>query len=232
MEQRFDWSLLEGTRLLNDNHELIWLTLLTFWLFILFCFPVLYWLGFVCNERTWWCLFQKRVVCTNWDIYLFISTFRVAQSLVFCVAQSLVFCVAQSLVFCVAQSLVFCVAQSLVFCVVFCRSCFVPLSFFVLIIVLSVLLLATGWCFFSGTPVSSTNKTDRHDITEILLKDNVNNHKPNQAIDLRVLITPLVSLQTLLLLIQIQWLFSTSTNIIWLTTLFSGLFVSELLIDC
>ena len=124
MEQRFDWSLLEGTRLLNDNHELIWLTLLTFWLFILFCFPVLYWLGFVCNERTWWCLFQKRVVCTNWDIYLFISTFRVAQSLVFCVAQSLVICVAQSLVFCVAQSLVFCVAQSLVFCVaqslVFC----------------------------------------------------------------------------------------------------------------
>jgi hypothetical protein len=67
------------------------------------------------------------------------------------------------------------------------------LSFFVLIIVLSVLLLATGWCFFSGTPVSSTNKTDRHDITEILLKDNVNNYKPNQSIDLRVLITPLVS---------------------------------------
>ena len=25
-------------------------------------------------------------------------------------------------------------------------------------------------CIFSGTPVSSTNKTDRHDITEILLK--------------------------------------------------------------
>jgi hypothetical protein len=24
--------------------------------------------------------------------------------------------------------------------------------------------------FFTGTPVSSTNKTDRHDITEILLK--------------------------------------------------------------
>jgi hypothetical protein len=30
--------------------------------------------------------------------------------------------------------------------------------------------LATGRGFSSGTPVSSTNKTDRHDITEILLK--------------------------------------------------------------
>jgi hypothetical protein len=30
--------------------------------------------------------------------------------------------------------------------------------------------LTTGWWFSPGTPVSSTNKTDRHDITEILLK--------------------------------------------------------------
>ena len=30
--------------------------------------------------------------------------------------------------------------------------------------------LATGWCFFPSTLVSSYNKTDRHDITEILLK--------------------------------------------------------------
>jgi len=30
--------------------------------------------------------------------------------------------------------------------------------------------LATDRWFFLGTPVSSTNKTDRHDITEILLK--------------------------------------------------------------
>ena len=30
--------------------------------------------------------------------------------------------------------------------------------------------LATGRWFFPDTPVSSTNKTDRHDITEILLK--------------------------------------------------------------
>jgi hypothetical protein len=31
-------------------------------------------------------------------------------------------------------------------------------------------LLATGHWFSPGTPVTSTNKTDRHDITEILLK--------------------------------------------------------------
>jgi len=30
--------------------------------------------------------------------------------------------------------------------------------------------LATNWWFSQGTPVSSNNKTDRHDITEILLK--------------------------------------------------------------
>ena len=30
--------------------------------------------------------------------------------------------------------------------------------------------LATGRLFSPGTPVSSTNKTDRHDITELLLK--------------------------------------------------------------
>jgi hypothetical protein len=30
--------------------------------------------------------------------------------------------------------------------------------------------LSTGRWFFSGAPVSSNNKTDRHDITEILLK--------------------------------------------------------------
>jgi len=30
--------------------------------------------------------------------------------------------------------------------------------------------LAAGGWFSSGTPVSSTNKTDHHDITEILLK--------------------------------------------------------------
>ena len=30
--------------------------------------------------------------------------------------------------------------------------------------------LTTGWWFSPGPPISHTNKTDRHDITEILLK--------------------------------------------------------------
>ena len=30
--------------------------------------------------------------------------------------------------------------------------------------------IAAGWCFSAGTPVSFTNKIDRHDIAEILLK--------------------------------------------------------------
>jgi hypothetical protein len=32
------------------------------------------------------------------------------------------------------------------------------------------LILAAGRCIFPGTPVSSNNKTDHHDITEVLLK--------------------------------------------------------------
>ena len=36
----------------------------------------------------------------------------------------------------------------------------------------------TGRWFFPGTPVSATNKTDRHDITEIVLSD-VKHNKPN-----------------------------------------------------
>ena len=35
--------------------------------------------------------------------------------------------------------------------------------------------------FFPGTPVSFTNKTDHHNITEILLKVAYNTIKPNQA---------------------------------------------------
>jgi hypothetical protein len=34
---------------------------------------------------------------------------------------------------------------------------------------------------FPGTPVSSTTKTDRHDITEILLNVALNAIKPNQT---------------------------------------------------
>jgi hypothetical protein len=42
--------------------------------------------------------------------------------------------------------------------------------------------LAAGWWFSPGSPVSSTNKTDLHDITEILLKlmlSTINQTKPN-----------------------------------------------------
>ena len=35
-----------------------------------------------------------------------------------------------------------------------------------------------GWWFSLGTPVSSTNKTDHHDITEILLKVTLNTINP------------------------------------------------------
>jgi hypothetical protein len=34
--------------------------------------------------------------------------------------------------------------------------------------------------FSPGTPISSTNKSDRHDITDILLKVALNTIKPNQ----------------------------------------------------
>jgi hypothetical protein len=38
--------------------------------------------------------------------------------------------------------------------------------------------LTAGWWLSPGTPVSSTNTTDRHDITEILLKVALNTIKP------------------------------------------------------
>jgi hypothetical protein len=42
--------------------------------------------------------------------------------------------------------------------------------------------MATGWWFSPGTPISSTNKTDRHDITEILLTYTENNLFPHLTI--------------------------------------------------
>jgi hypothetical protein len=44
----------------------------------------------------------------------------------------------------------------------------------------------TGLWFSLGTLVSSTNKTDHHDITEILLKVELNTIKSNQSIILNV----------------------------------------------
>jgi len=39
-----------------------------------------------------------------------------------------------------------------------------------------------GRWFSLGTPVSSTNKIDHHDITEILLKVALRHHNPNPAL--------------------------------------------------
>jgi hypothetical protein len=44
-------------------------------------------------------------------------------------------------------------------------------------------LLAHGWWFSSGTPASSTTKTSRHDIAEILLKVALNTKNQNQFVD-------------------------------------------------
>jgi hypothetical protein len=41
--------------------------------------------------------------------------------------------------------------------------------------------LATGRCFSPGTPVSSINKTHRHDMIEILLKVALKHHRPNKT---------------------------------------------------
>ena len=40
--------------------------------------------------------------------------------------------------------------------------------------------LAAGRLFSPGTPVSSTNEIDRHDISEILIECPIKQHKPNQ----------------------------------------------------
>ena len=67
-----------------------------------------------------------------------------------------------------------------------CNQCLPPLTLWVQILlrrgVLDTTLgdkvchcLATGRCFSPGTPVSSTNKTDHHEITDILLKVALNN---------------------------------------------------------
>jgi hypothetical protein len=57
--------------------------------------------------------------------------------------------------------------------------------------------LTTGLWFSLGTPVSSTNKTYRHDIAEILLKValNIINQKPNELWN-SALITQFFSLKT------------------------------------
>jgi hypothetical protein len=61
-----------------------------------------------------------------------------------------------------------------------------------------------GQWFSPGTPVSSTNKTDRHDITETLLKvalSTINQTKPNQFLMLVVFV--LLELCTMYVLLNI-----------------------------
>jgi hypothetical protein len=45
------------------------------------------------------------------------------------------------------------------------------------------LILASGLSFYPGSPVSSTNKTDHHNIAEILLKVALNTINPNETLD-------------------------------------------------
>jgi hypothetical protein len=45
-------------------------------------------------------------------------------------------------------------------------------------------LLAHGWWFSLGTPASSTIKTGRHDIAEILLKSGIKTPKINQSVSI------------------------------------------------
>ena len=69
-----------------------------------------------------------------------------------------------------------------------CNQCLSPLTLWVQILIRRGLLnttlcdkvcqwLATGWWFSLGTPVSSINKTDCHDINETLLKVSLNTIK-------------------------------------------------------
>jgi hypothetical protein len=74
-----------------------------------------------------------------------------------------------------------CILKSFVFCVMFCRSLHIFLSFSFSCCIVCPLIYgfwlplwlwwhATDQWFSPGTPVSSTNKTDCHNVTEILLK--------------------------------------------------------------
>ena len=67
-------------------------------------------------------------------------------------------------------------------------------------------LLATDRWFSPGTPVSLTNKTDRHDITEILLKvalNTINQPAPNQNYEIQLYI--FTCYVRLILYLQIIW---------------------------
>ena len=73
----------------------------------------------------------------------------------------------------------------------------------------------TGRWFSPGIPVSSTNKTDRHDITEKLLKVVLNTITPNPEIELMIYLTDISFSEKLLIyLIQCVILTVSKKNII------------------
>ena len=59
-------------------------------------------------------------------------------------------------------------------------------------------------CVFPGTPVSSTNKTDCYDITEILLKVVLRHNKPNQTKSSRKYIDISIYYQLFLLVLPVH----------------------------
>ena len=63
--------------------------------------------------------------------------------------------------------------------------------------------LETGRWFSSGPPISSTTKTDRHDITEILWKVALNTIKPNHINCYKVV--DIIDITSFILSIKINW---------------------------
>jgi hypothetical protein len=64
--------------------------------------------------------------------------------------------------------------------------------------------LATGRCFSPGTPVCSTNKSDLHDITDILLKVELNTiYQPNKS---NILVVLVFLFSNILVVILVFWL--------------------------
>ena len=73
--------------------------------------------------------------------------------------------------------------------------------------------LATGWWFSPNPPVSSTNKSDRHDIAEILFENGVKHHQANKQTD------NVVSLQLLLIIINKNYIWNNEKKELYLILL-------------
>ena len=68
-----------------------------------------------------------------------------------------------------------------------CNQCLSPLMLWVRISIRERCTLAKGRWFSPGLPVSSTNKTDRHDITEIVLKVALNTIKQTNKLNILII---------------------------------------------